>query len=729
MKCAACQTEVPEQFKFCPECGSSVSALSSESGLERSIGDMRTMGPREAVQHAGGLEMDTLSERYERGDELGRGGFAVVHKANDKKLGRTVAIKQLHADHDGQTLERFNREARVIAGLNHRNIVGVHDVGEDANGLYLVMEYIDGGSLRDCLREKRALDLDETLRLMSGILQGLSYAHRRNLVHRDIKPSNILLQLEEGKLVPKIVDFGLAQAGRDSELSMTGYGMGSPFYMPPEQRRDAKNVNHTADIYAVGKVLYEMVTGEIPDTLDPSVIPSAALSSIIFKCTKPRPHDRYFSVDELLRELESLDAVEEKEITKKSRAENECPACGLENVADVKFCQNCGAGLFRQCAECNREDSVNKQFCGACGTDIQAFDAARDILQKMERYAEDKKWSRAAKEGESFNPEVRLPGEKGVALCKAIQEKLLNANKVSVEIEEITAEVANLKASSSSEPREEVLPDLEHLLVLLASLSRLTPLSDELRSLEKAASARLEEVNRLKGARLAEEQRIVEVCAEEEKRREAEKAEKIVELEKKIDRLCGNTHSKTTSENVECQLEAFSALHEILRELDLLGGMTKRQRQLFDGVQLQREEAERILKEKVDQGAVEIDELRELVNEHAEKLPEKPVEMMSKDEIHVVNDVYEALRNLDTLSGMSERERELMLNLETTVRGIRALEDELSAHEAKESREKREAEFWLFVRILVLMMILVVVLTFAILDQLEYQPIKDLFFR
>jgi len=462
MKCLKCNTEIPDGAKFCLECGSNISSMSGQSGVEEnsfgsfqtvvnknagvdehsdqggSLGDFPTIVKSGASQ-SGQLPMQELSERYELGEEIGSGGFATVYKALDKKLNRTVAIKKLHPEKsDETTAARFRREALSIASLNHKNIVQVYDVGEDSatRELFLVMEFVEGGTLKEFLKEKSKLTLKEALPLFKGIAQGLSYAHRKNLVHRDIKPANILLT---DNLEPKIVDFGLAQAGRDSELSMSGYGMGTACYMPPEQRRDAKSVNHTADIYSLGKVLYEMVTGEMPDTLDPSEIPPPPqLSEIIFKCTKPKPEDRFFSVDELIRDLESIAPETGDKVKKKVSSANQCPSCGTENEKEARFCEGCGTGLFRNCPECEKEDSVNKQFCIACGTDVDGFIATQDILQKMEKYVSLKKWTRVKKEYEQFDKSVRLPGEKGTELLSQIEN-------INVENSEVLAKIANLE--------------------------------------------------------------------------------------------------------------------------------------------------------------------------------------------------------------------------------------------------------------------------------------------
>ena len=312
MLCPNCRREIQQGSKFCPECGSRISGISGDSASEgaQSLGDLKTMqgaesaaapelsvgamptmegsppdvsvgdlktvvGPGASSSHSRG---QLLAERYEVLEEIGRGGFAVVFKGRDRKLGRMVAIKRLlpeklEGSMGKQTLERFRREAEAIAQLNHRNIVAVYDHDADAEGHYIIMEYVDGGTLRSYLKDQGGkLPVPLAVELVKGIARGLGYAHRKNLVHRDIKPANVLLQKEGDEIIPKIVDFGLARLGAESDLSQSGYGMGTPWYMPPEQRRNAKGVNHTADIYALGKTLYELVTGQLPDNVDPPMV-------------------------------------------------------------------------------------------------------------------------------------------------------------------------------------------------------------------------------------------------------------------------------------------------------------------------------------------------------------------------------------------------------------------------------------------------------------------------
>jgi serine/threonine protein kinase len=499
MNCPKCKAEIPDRFKFCPECGTSVSGISVESEQEHtkgcegqsapgdlSVGDMRTMQPAPGVEppdlslgdlktmtgpgggeSAASLQRNTpLSERYELLEEIGRGGFAKVWKARDKRLDRLVAVKRLldgklEGPMGRQTLERFEREATAIAQLNHRNIVMVHDHDADAEGHYIVMELVAGGTLRDHLKTHGGkLTVAGAVELVKGIAQGLGYAHRKNLVHRDIKPANVLLQKDGDELTPKIVDFGLARLGSESELSVSGYGMGTPWYMPPEQRRNAKGVNHTADIYALGKVLYEMVTGEIPDNVDPEQIPAVnGLSEIIFKCIKSNPEDRYFSAAEVLKALDALGSLGARRAMQGAVGENPCPSCSATNTIDAKFCESCGAGLTRPCPECERENSIHKQFCGGCGTDVEGVLQLREALPRLEKHAADKRWSRVVKEYDLLPKESKLTGQKGKTLRQKVNALNDDAKNRLARIEALKAEADRAASSDAWVEREKALAE------------------------------------------------------------------------------------------------------------------------------------------------------------------------------------------------------------------------------------------------------------------------------
>jgi len=184
---------------------------SSPSRKDLSVGDMQTMfspSSQTAQNSSGQLILD----RYEIIEKIGEGGFGTVYKAEDTTLGgRIIAIKSLLSKHDkkdGQsaTVERFVRESSVVAGLNHRNIVTVYDCGEDSSGHYIIMEYVDGIELKDYIKEKGKLPVEDAVDLFKGICQGISYAHRKNLVHRDLKPANIMLVTDGDELIPKILE-------------------------------------------------------------------------------------------------------------------------------------------------------------------------------------------------------------------------------------------------------------------------------------------------------------------------------------------------------------------------------------------------------------------------------------------------------------------------------------------------------------------------------------------
>ncbi|MBT3381358.1 MAG: SUMF1/EgtB/PvdO family nonheme iron enzyme [Lentisphaerae bacterium] len=532
MICPKCNREIPDDSKFCKECGSTISSVSGESGVEGevSLGDFQTMAtPDDAgrpdggpdvsigdlhtlVTPGGGVEGDLvpcgtpLSERYEVLEEIGRGGFATVFMARDKKLERTVAVKRLreqdlHGGEAERTIQRFVRESQAIASLNHLNIVGVIDTDLDEQGHYIVMEHIDGGSLHDYLKAHGKLALEEATMLIRGVCRGLSVAHRKNLVHRDIKPANILLSRDGDNIIPKIVDFGLARVGTDSATSVSGYGMGTPYYMPPEQRRDAKSVNHTADIYAVGKTLYQMVTGEVPDNVDPqSIPPPPRLAEIIFKCIKNSPEERYFSVAELIADLDEIGGGISLGKTQHASAgtANQCPNCGAANPEDVKFCEDCGNGLTRLCAECERENSIHKTFCGGCGTDLGGFLQAQEALQRMQTYAEKKKWSRVVKEHGLLPTDLKLTGDRGAKLfqnLKAVVRESADALRrrddlseqinQAVEAQEFDAALNLISKHAELAPRDEEMAALRESIVEAGKLIELREVRDSIRGLAK----------------------------------------------------------------------------------------------------------------------------------------------------------------------------------------------------------------------------------------------------
>ena len=211
------------------------------------------------------LLADALRDRYVLERELGRGGMAVVYLAHDLRHDRSVALKVLHREL-AQTLgpERFDREIKLAARLQHPHILTVLDSGESAGQLWFTMPYVEGQTLRDRLRREGQISVEEALRITREAAQALGYAHEHGIIHRDVKPENILLTIDGNIL---LADFGIARALQDVEaLTQTGLVVGTPAYMSPEQATGEHTVNARADVYSLGCVLYEMLAGEPPYT-------------------------------------------------------------------------------------------------------------------------------------------------------------------------------------------------------------------------------------------------------------------------------------------------------------------------------------------------------------------------------------------------------------------------------------------------------------------------------
>jgi serine/threonine-protein kinase len=204
--------------------------------------------------------------RFELVSEIGRGAMGIVYKAKDPMLERTVAIKTINLtmDKDGAEMyeKRFYQEARAAGGLNHPNIVTIYDIGRSESLCYMAMEYIEGAELRTLLLPGKPLPVAKALAIAAQVAEGLAYAHERGVVHRDIKPANIMVP-ETGPV--KITDFGIARMRSSNVQTQTGMMMGSPKYMSPEQVI-GKRADHRADLFSLGVILYEMLTGAAPFT-------------------------------------------------------------------------------------------------------------------------------------------------------------------------------------------------------------------------------------------------------------------------------------------------------------------------------------------------------------------------------------------------------------------------------------------------------------------------------
>jgi serine/threonine-protein kinase len=268
-----------------------------------------------------------LNGRYRLEARIGTGGMSSVYRALDETLERPVAIKLMNREiaHDSDQLERFRREARAVAQLSHPHIVGVIDYGEDQSRPYIVLEYVEGETLKERIRRNGELEISEAVAYAIEIARALGAAHARHIVHRDVKPQNVLID-EEGSA--KVTDFGIARSLDDDGLTADGRVLGTTDYVSPEQAL-GHDVTGQSDLYSLGIVLFEMLTGNVPfrgdnqvavamkhvreelpdvQTLRPEV--SASLAAVIDRSTAKDLHERYRNDEELIADLEEVLALE-----------------------------------------------------------------------------------------------------------------------------------------------------------------------------------------------------------------------------------------------------------------------------------------------------------------------------------------------------------------------------------------------------------------------------------
>jgi TolB-like protein/Tfp pilus assembly protein PilF len=311
--CPKCQNENPDDTLYCGRCAAPLKSVDGASVTKTLI------TPKESLQKG-----STVAGRYTIIEELGRGGMGVVYKAEDTKLKRTVALKFLPPEltHVPEVHERFTREAQAAAALDHPHICTVYEFEQADKTSFISMAYIEGQSVRKKL-ESGPLELEEALRIATQAAEGLQEAHRKGVVHRDIKSANIMVT-ERGQA--KIMDFGLARMTGTTLLTQEGTAMGTIAYMSPEQAR-GEEIDHRTDIWSLGVVLYEMLTGQLPFKGDheqavifsilkekPEPITSIkadipeSIEQVVNKALEKSSGERYQSIDELLDDLKSITA-------------------------------------------------------------------------------------------------------------------------------------------------------------------------------------------------------------------------------------------------------------------------------------------------------------------------------------------------------------------------------------------------------------------------------------
>jgi serine/threonine protein kinase len=307
-KCPRCGAVLPMDAPegLCPACLAKA-ALGTESGMTTGNATKGAFPSppslEEIARHFPQLEILGL---------IGQGGMGVVYKARQTKLDRLVALKilPLESGKDPAFAERFAREARTLARLNHPNIVAIYDFGETDGLFYFLMEYVDGLNLRE-LEGSRQLSAEQALAIVPKICDALQFAHEEGIVHRDIKPGNILFD-RKGRV--KIADFGLAkllgQTGPNLTLTSAGHRLGTPHYMAPEQIDRPQLVDHRADIYSLGVVFYEMLTGELPvgrfAAPSQKVHVDVRLDEVVLRALENDPERRYQQAGEVKTDVESI---------------------------------------------------------------------------------------------------------------------------------------------------------------------------------------------------------------------------------------------------------------------------------------------------------------------------------------------------------------------------------------------------------------------------------------
>ncbi|MFC2165969.1 protein kinase [Acidobacteriota bacterium] len=310
MKCPQCDTDNLEDSRFCRSCGETLkNAKDIDSSLTKTIRTPATGYDKGSI----------FAGRYHIIDKLGEGGMGVVYKAKDIRLKRTVALKFLPPEltKEAESRERFVREAQSAAALSHPNICTVHEIDEDEEKSFIVMEYVEGQSLKERIKAG-PIELEDVLDIAIQVAEGLEAAHKKGIVHRDIKSGNIMIT-NEGQT--KIMDFGLAKVAGESLITKEAKTMGTAAYMSPEQAR-GEPVDHRTDIWSLGVVLYEMLSGQLPfkgeretsmmysivheepkalKELRPEI--SAEIEKVAIGALEKNPDVRYQSASEMLKDL------------------------------------------------------------------------------------------------------------------------------------------------------------------------------------------------------------------------------------------------------------------------------------------------------------------------------------------------------------------------------------------------------------------------------------------
>ena len=314
LECPNCHHENPEKSNFCGKCATPLP--NPEDVFNRRTQTIET--PREELTTG-----STFAKRYTIIEELGKGGMGHVYKASDTELSEKVALKLINPKiaADKKTIDRFRNELKLARKIRHKNVCQMYDLNKENEKYYITMEYVPGEDLKSFIRRSRQLSINGAVSIASQVCEGLIEAHKHGVIHRDLKPSNIMID-RDGNV--RIMDFGIARSLKSKGITGAGIMIGTPEYLSPEQA-DGEDVDSRSDIYSLGVILYEIVSGQLPfqgdtplslavkhriekpknpRTINPGIPES--LSQIILKCLEKNRDDRYLTAGELLADLKNM---------------------------------------------------------------------------------------------------------------------------------------------------------------------------------------------------------------------------------------------------------------------------------------------------------------------------------------------------------------------------------------------------------------------------------------
>jgi len=484
----------------------------SRAEEERSLGDQSTTGDAlsslsDLTSDLGeetdsGLRLIDLEANFQIEGELGQGGMGAVLLATDRQLKRKVAIKRILGPmaQSKTALQRFVTEAQSIAKLNHFNIVQVHEFGRDTEGPFLVLEYVEGGSLLDKLK-KGKLEIEEAVDITCQLCDGLAVAHEQGIVHRDIKPANILLT-KRGE--PKLTDFGLArQETTDHGQTQAGAVLGTIDFMPPEQRRDATAADARSDLWSLAATAYQMITGSSPKVIRLDQLPGN-LAPVIGKMLEDNPDKRYATAEEFKAELRKGLATVATTVAA-DLAAGVCPSCNAANDVSRKFCRGCRASLIEPCLSCETDNPVWEDVCGECGSSQQeereqirgqlsgTIESSLTLAREHEYEKALAQLSSVHEDQHAFTEDIRQQAAKQIELVTSQRDEQYQLRDQLVELTNQHQQAHDYGA---------VIRELEKIPAPLRSSATLTRLSDAKRDEQSSAILQQEISDDIKNKRI-----------------------------------------------------------------------------------------------------------------------------------------------------------------------------------------------------------------------------------